>query len=114
MSVILIMFVCRMMKNQKKLEEEQSVTVKIIQSKDLEISQLRSRLGGKLEEAAGLGLVLSAGRELVRNNWCSLLNYLVRQPQAEDQTINTSWALLANKIISLPTRILSAVLSNIL
>ena len=96
-----------MMKNQKKLEEEQSVTVKIIQSKDQEISQLRSRLGGKLEEP-GLGLFLSAGLDLVRN--------LVSepQPQPEDQTVKTSWALLANKIISLPNRILSAVLSNIL
>ena len=106
-------FVSRMMKNQKRLEEEQSVTVKIIQSKDLEISLLRSRLEGELE-AAGLGLYLSAGGALVRRNWCSLLNYLVRQPQPGDQTVNTSWALLANKIISLPTRILTSVLSNIL
>ena len=113
MSVILIMFVCRMMKNQRKLEEEQSVTVKIIQSKDQEISLLKSRLVNEFEDD-GLGLLLAAGRDLVRNNCCSLLNYLVRQPQAEDQTINTSWALLANKIISLPTRILSAVLSHIL
>ena len=103
-----------MMKNQRKLEEEQSVTVKIIQSKDQEISQLRSQLGGKVE-AGGLGLYLSAGRDLVRDNCCSLLqSYLVRQPQPEDQPINTSWASLANKIISLPTRILSAVLSHIL
>ena len=109
-----MMFVCRMMKNQRKLEEEQSVTVKIIQSKDLEISQLRSRLAGKLEDA-GLGLFLSAGRDLVRNNCSSLLHCLVREPQREDTTINTSWAPgLANKIITLPTRILSAVLSHIL
>ena len=102
-----------MLKNQRKLEEEQAVTVKIIQSKEQEISLLRSRLAGELK-GAGLGLYLSAGREVVRNNCCSLLAYLVREPQPEDQTINTSWALLANKIISLPTRILSAVLSNIL
>ena len=103
-----------MMKNQRKLEEEQSVTVKIIQNKDQEISQLRSRLEGKFE-GGGLGLYLSAGRDLVRKNCCSLLHYyLVRQPQPEDQSVNTSWTSLANKIISLPTRILSAVLSHIL
>ena len=102
-----------MMKNQRRLEEEQSVTVKIIQAKDQEISELRTKLGEKLEDG-WVGLYLMAGRDLVRNNCCSLLSCLVRQPQPEDTTINTSWARLANKIISLPSRILSAVLSHIL
>ena len=103
-----------MMKNQRKLEEEQSVTTKIIEAKNQEISQLRSRLGGNLEDG-WVCLYLSAGRDLVRNNCSSLLHCLVREPQLEDTTINTSWAPgLANKIITLPTRILSAVLSHIL
>ena len=102
-------FDCRMLKNQKRLEEEQSVTVKIIESKEQEIETLRSQLGlgaGQGNVYAGLGLSLSMGRQIVRHNVTSLLNYLVRQPQQQ-----TSWTAT---IISLPTRILTSVLSNIL
>ena len=98
-----------MLKNQKRLEEEQSVTVKIIESKEQEIETLRSQLGlgaGQGNVYAGLGLSLSMGRQIVRHNVTSLLNYLVRQPQQQ-----TSWTAT---IISLPTRMLTSVLSNIL
>ena len=90
-----------MLKNQQRLEEEQSVTVKIIESKDQEIEMLRARLG----EEARLGNIY-AGLGFLRNNWSSLLGDLVRQPRQQ-----TSWTI---GIISLPTRILTSVLSNIL
>ena len=94
-----------MLKNQRRLEEEQSVTVKIIESKDLEIEMLRCQLSDLGQAEAGLGSIY-AGLGFLRNNWTSLLRDLVRQPQQQ-----TSWTI---GIISLPPRILTSVLSNIL
>jgi hypothetical protein len=113
-----------MLKNQKRLEEEQEVKVKIIQSKDQEIKNLKDLVNkeGEVEKKKetfeiceispviqNLGLFLSSPRETLSKNMSMLKEYLAGEPEKNGEE-DISWGDIA---ITTSAKILGCVLSQI-
>ena len=113
-----------MLKNQKRLEEEQEVKVKIIQSKDQEIKNLKDLVKNEKEVEKkketleiceispviqNIGLFLSSPREAISRNMNMLKEYLAREPEEKGEE-DISWGDTA---ITTSAKILGCFLSKI-
>ena len=116
-----------MLKNQKRLEEDQAVTVKIIQSKDQEIKKLKAlfKSGKRIPEdqdifeicdrsqvqsaIENLGLLLTSPRQAITSNIAMLKVYLGGENEDECEE-NISWGGI---VISASAKIVGGFLAKI-